>query len=460
MSIFQFLRILWAHRWITLATTACTLVGAIVAVLIVPPRYEAVSRVMLNTLKPDPVTGEMIGGPAARTYVTTQTELIKDYEVAGKAVDQLGWASSPDVITRYQVSDNGGMDIRRWLAQRIITSTSVKVVPGTNILEISYRASSPTEAKSMADALRNAYIESTLDTRRREATRTADWYEVQARREQALLNAADAAKTAYEKEHGIVMQADNTDVETARLRALSSQAAAPTMVAPAMPVTSPSAVQLAQLDAAIAQATKTLGPNHPQMVQLRAQRATLAQMANQELAAGRSAANAAANAASASAAALQREVASQTSKVISKRDQIEKLTQLQSEVNVRRQQYNSSMARVAELRREASVADVGITALGEAATPQKPSFPNTPLILGGALGLGLGFGVLISLLLELFGRRVRSEEDLKHSIDATLFAVVEAAPRPAGERRSLMTRAGSRLRGVQSRRPARAGGAS
>jgi len=452
MSLFQFLRILWAHRWVTVVTTLCTLVGAVVAILVVPPRYEAVSRVMLNTLKPDPVTGEMIGGPAARTYIATQTELIKDYEVAGKAVDQLNWASSPDVITQYQLSGGNGMDIRRWLAQRIISATTVKVVTGTNILEIGYRASTPTEAKAMADALRNAYIESTLESRRREAARNADWYEAQAAKEQALLNAADAAKTAYEKEHGIVMQADNTDVDTARLRALSSQGAAPTMVAPAAPVSSPTSAQLAQLDAAIAQASKTLGPNHPQMVQLRAQRATVAQIVSQEMATAQAAAGAAASAATASAAALQREVASQTARVIQNREKIERLTQLQAEVNIRRDQYNKSMARVAELRREASVADARITSLGDAATPRAPIFPNKPLILFGALGLGFALGVLISLLLELFGRRVRSTEDLLAAVDAPLLAVVDAAPAPVARRRRISLPVRSRGPAVSPRK--------
>lgn len=428
MSLFQFLRILWAHRYVTLATTMFTLFGAIVAILIVPPRYEAVSRVMLELLKPDPVTGEVIPSVSSRTYVSTQTELIKDYGVAGKAVDQLNWASSPDVITRYQTSNANGLDIRRWLSQTIIASTNVKVVPGTNILEISYRSTTPTEAKAMADALRNAYIDSTLDTRRREATRTADWYQVQSQKELALLNAADAAKTSYEREHGIVMNADSTDLDTARLRALATQAAAPAMVAPVMPISSPSAAQLTQLDAAIAQASQNLGPNHPQMVQLRAQRASLAQVVAQEAASQRAAAGAMASAANASAGAIQREVATQTSKVIEKRDKIERLTQLQADVNLRRDQYNKSLARIAELRQEAAIADAGITTLGEAVTPQSPSFPNKPLILGGSLFLGFGMGILLSLLLELFGRRVRSIEDLEAAIDVPLLAVIEGPP--------------------------------
>lgn len=120
MNIFQFLRILWARRWLTVSAVVFTLFGAVIAILIVPPRYEAVSRVMLNILKPDPVTGIVIGGPAARTYITTQTELIKDYGVAETVVDQLNWASSPDAVTMYQNSGNNDVDIRRWLAGRIV----------------------------------------------------------------------------------------------------------------------------------------------------------------------------------------------------------------------------------------------------------------------------------------------------------------------------------------------------
>ena len=333
------------------------------------------------------------------------------------------------------------MDIRRWLSQRIIGSTGVKVVPGTNILEINYRATTPTEAKAMADALRNAYIESTLDTRRQDAIRTAEWYEAQAAKEQVLLNTADAAKTAYERENGIVMQADNTDVDSARLRALSSQGGAiPVMAAPTV-MSSPSSLQLTQLDASIAEAAKNLGPNHPQMIAMKAQRAALAQVAAQELAAARASASAAASAAAASSQILQREVAQQTSKVIAKRDKIERLTQLQADVDRRREQYNKSMARIAELRQEASIADTGITPLGEAVTPKSPSFPNKPLILGGSIGMGLGLGVLLSLLLELFGRRVRSVEDMQSSLDVPLLAVIGAPSR--------RTRASGDSRGVK-----------
>jgi polysaccharide biosynthesis transport protein len=433
MSVFQFLRILWAHRWLTIATTAATLVGAFVALLIVPPSYEAKTRVMLNLLRPDPVTGEVIANANSRTYMATQMELIRDYGVVGQAIDNLGWASNPQYVQQYQEAHNNDIDIRRWLSQRMIERIDVSAVPGTNILEITFKAQTPVDAKAMADNLRNAYLDTALQSRRREATKTADWYAQQAAQEQAALNAADAAKTAFEKANGIVMQADNTDVDTARLRALAGQGAVGAPMISAAPP-SAAAMELAALDAQITQASQSLGPNHPQMQAMRARRGILAKAAAADAAA---ASRAAAGAAGAGAGALEAAVRAQTSRVIAKRDKIERLNQLQADVNLRREEYNKSLGRIAELRKEAGIADTGISAMGDAVMPQKPKFPNKPLILGGSLGLGFAMGIFISLLVELFARRVRGPEDLQAIDGVPLLAVVATQPtRTTGPHRS------------------------
>ena len=95
MSIIQFLRILWARRWVILAGTASCVIGAIIVALILPPRWEAHSRVMLDLVKPDPVTGQVIQNASTRAYVATQVELIKDYSVAGQVADDLHLFSDP-----------------------------------------------------------------------------------------------------------------------------------------------------------------------------------------------------------------------------------------------------------------------------------------------------------------------------------------------------------------------------
>ena len=82
------------------------------------------------------------------------------------------------------------------------------------------------------------------------------------------------------------------------------------------------------------------------------------------------------------------------------------------------------------------IGDTGLTIMGPAAVPQKPKFPNKTLMLGGSLGLGLASGVLIGLILELLGRRVRGAEDLQ-STGVAVLAVIPAAKltaTPAGAR--------------------------
>jgi hypothetical protein len=122
-------------------------------------------------------------------------------------------------------------------------------------------------------------------------------------------------------------------------------------------------------------------------------------------------------------------VAAQKAKVISKSDKIGKLTQLQSEVDLRREEFTGTAAKAAQFRQEAAIGDSGLTPLGAAVTPKAREFPNYLLIVPGSLVLGLGVGVLVALLMELFARRVRGVEDLRSAVDLPLLAVVAAPAR-------------------------------
>jgi succinoglycan biosynthesis transport protein ExoP len=411
---------------LVIAATLSCVVGAFIVTQIVPPRYQGQSRVMLELVKPDPVTGQVTSPQFAKAYTRTQVELIKDYRVAGKVVEDLGWLNDPNLITQYQSRPAGDdRDLKRWAAQRIIDGTNVNLIEGSNIMELTYTANSPEVARSIADALREAYIDSTLTYRRETAARTANWYADQAEKAKAALASAEAAKAAFERENGIILQEDKTDIDSARLAALAS-AGAPVLsaVMPAGPT--PSGAQLAQLDAALSQASRTLGPNHPDLIAMKQQRSVLAAQASREQSAANAAAGAAASAARVGAGLLE----AQKSKVIGQRDELEQLKALQAEVDVRRDQFVKASTRAADLRLEANIGETGITPLGNAVTPQAPIFPNMPLIMVGSLGFGAAFGVFIALLTELFGRRVRSMEDLTHAVHAPLLAVIPGSSRP------------------------------
>jgi succinoglycan biosynthesis transport protein ExoP len=421
MGIIQFLRIIWAYRLLTiLSTVICTVIG-VLTVELVRPRYEAESRVMLDVIKPDPVTGQVMATAFLRAYTKTQIELVKDLQVARRVVDDLKWANNVELQREYRNRDKSqqDLDFNRWAAEKVMSGANARLIEGSNILEISFSSSSPDSAKKVADGLRKAYVEMTLQSRREAARRNAEWYEEQAQKSKSLLFQAEAQKSSFERETGILLQDDKVDIDSARLQALANLGGA-AMISPSMTAAPPSAAELAQVEATLGEASKVLGPNHPQLLALRKRREMLEAQVAQE----RNTAGMAANAAVSAARATNGLLESQKSKVMGQRDKVEKLRLMQDEIDLRREQYNRGVARAAQLRQEAEIADAGVIPLANAITPQSPSFPKKGPIIAASVFGGLGLGILVGLLIELVGRRVRSGEDLASIVEAPMLAVI------------------------------------
>jgi uncharacterized protein involved in exopolysaccharide biosynthesis len=417
MSLLQFLRILFARRAIILAAAlSCFIVATVTAVLL-PKSYTATSRLLLGQ---QDSLGEG-SAPADRGmsgYAQTQIQIIQDYRTAGRVVDALGWARDPSVIASYNASvDPAQIDIRRWLAQGIIDGTEASLVMGTSILEISFTASSPEEAAQTADLIRDAYLEENLRFRRSGATKIADWYDEQAAKALAQLRAAEKERNQYAQANNIVLDESNTDLESMKLRALTSETATAGLNQPVV-VSGGGISQLDQLDSKIAQAALTLGPNHPSMVAMRREREMIAS------------APVATTSGGTSLGAIESAFERQKAKVLGQSEKLDKLRQLQGEIDLRKDQYSKATQRVAEFRLQSNVDDTGIMPLADAVVPTTPSFPNIPMAMGGSIAVGFGLGVLLALLTELLARRVRSADDLSYASGAPTFAIVGVSRKP------------------------------
>ena len=421
MSIGQFLVIFWARRVLIIAAAASCLVGALIVAAIVPPQWKATERIMLDYVKPDPVTGIVIAGPSARALISNQIELITDYTVAGKVAEQVGWLTDPQFAAAYNARPKDDKrDFSHWTADIVIQNTKAKLLEDSNIIEITYTGTTPENAKAVADALRRAYLDATLQFRHQDAERNAVWYTEQAEKAKQTLDSAVAAETAFERENGLVMQ-DRADVETSHLQALSTASAPLGPTGPPSLEGSAASVELATVEAQLSSALKTLGPNNPDVQALEAKRSSLKSLVERDKAATLAAVE---RAETGGARALEQAVEAQKAKVIAKSEKIGKLDQLHQDVERARDEYNRMQAKLAQYREESVSGDVGITPLGNATTPKSPSFPNFLLIVPGSIVLGLGVGIFVSLLMELFRPRVRTQDDLTADPDAPLICVV------------------------------------
>jgi len=431
VSILQFARILWARRMIILLMPLVLVVIATVAVFMLPPKYEAKSRVMLDVIKPDPVTGQVLNSPFLRAYIQTQTELIKDDEMAAKVIESLNLQNDPDLQRKFRERKSGDeTPFVEWAARQVADNVDAGLIEGSNIIQIGYKAESPEQARDVADALAKVYIDTNLQDRREAARRNADWYDAQAQKARTQLLTAEGAKSAFERETGLVLQDDKVDIDSARLAALASAAAAPIISTPSSNTSTPAALELAALDSSIAQASKTLGPNHPDLIAMKRRHDLLSAQVDQE----RKAVNAAAEATISASRVTTGMLEAQKAKVMGQRDKVERLRLMQDEIDIRRDQLNKASARAAELRQEAEVAATAVSLLSNATKPDSPEFPNKPLFIGGALAGGIGMGLGLALLLEIIQRRVRSADDLRSALGLPVLTIISDTRPKKGRR--------------------------
>ena len=414
MSLMQFLRMLHARRMIVFAAFLSCLMTAAITAFVLPPRYEARARVMLDVLKPDPITGQVMTNSFMRAYTMTQVEMIKGSGVSGRVIDQLGWDTNPQMLARYaRENKDPGADARLWLARQLSDNVQANVIEGSNILEIIYEGPSPEAAKQMAGLIRQAYRDEALEEKRGSSRASADWYRQQADKAKKALEIAEAERTAFAKANNIVLPADNvTDPESTKLQSLGQQsvaAAAPST----MPQINPLQAQIEAINQQLAQAAATLGPNHPSYQALLRQKQVYETIAAKQGSGGGS-----------MAGAVEGAYERQRARVIAERDKVDALQRLQNDALLKRDQYLKAAQRAAELQLEAATTNAGISDMGPTTGSTTPSFPNRPLIIGMAAASGLALGILLALLVELLNRRVRSTDDLEVAAEAPVLAFV------------------------------------
>ncbi len=410
MGLIQIWRMLLARRYLILTAIVLGTIAGLVFAKSMPRQYQAKSRLILTVLKPDPVTGEAVPPRALEAFVQTQTEQIRDFRVTNAVVDAFGWAQSPQLRYAYaRRSGDRDVDFRHWLAAKVSNSTLAYLIPNSPILEIQYSSTSAETARRGAEAVREAFVEQTIAMRREVAARNANWFAQQTEKLKSQLAAAEARKSKFEQANNIILQDNNTDTETAKLQAMAMSSAMP--AAPSISVgaaaASASASQLASLDAQLASARQTLGPNHPDILAMQRQRAALAAAAGREVAAARAASRPAA--AGPSADSL---LSAQTRKVLAQRGLVGEAQRLAGDVTVLRDQVQKTAQRAADFQLQAQSTESGLDMLGSAVTPQRPVSLAIWLYVVAGLGGGAIAGLVLALLLELVFRRVRGVEDL------------------------------------------------
>ena len=448
MNLLQYLRILWARKWIVLILTVLIGASGTAYVLTLPKMYTAETSLLIE-MRIDPALGALAPALAAPSYMGTQVEILRSERVASRAVKILGVERSAEAVAQWREATKAKISLERYFAGVLQRGLSVEPAPGSNILNVRFSAAEPLFAQAAANAFAQAYLDVSVELRVAPARQSATFLEEQTKTLRVNLEAAQAKLSKFQQTKGIVASDERLDQETARYNSLLTQLS----MAQAERVetmmrqrntgteTSPDILQsgavgglkaqLAMAQTKLTEISSIVGKNHPSRVALEAQIGELKQQIAAETRRVAGGASVSTRGSSEKIAELQSMVDVQKKQVLSLRADHDQIAVYLRDVEAARAAYDAVTQRLGVINLEGQNSQANTRLLSPAVEPLDPSRQRVVAgIVGSILG-GLAAGVLLALGIEFLDRRIRGPEDLFVMPGVPVIGVL----RPAGSRR-------------------------
>ena len=442
MTLQQFLRILQARYKAVLLTFIATVSLAVGLSLWLPKQYTASAAVVVDVKSPDPVSGLMLQGMVAPSYMATQVDIIKSDRVAKNVVKLLDMTSSPAIQRQWQDATQEKGDLVDWLSNLLQKHLDVRPARDSNVIDISYTGTDPVFSATVANAFAQAYMDVNLELRVAPARQYAKFFEEQTKTARDRLESAQKALSAYQQANGITSTDERLDFETAKLNETSSQLTGlqgqttdsqskrgseqADTVAEVMqsPVINGLKTEIARVQAKLNESNVNLGKNHPQTQSTEAELASLNLQLDAETRKVTRAIETTYQIGKQREAQLKAALAAQKTRVLSLNKQRDELNVLRRDIESAQRAFEQVSQRASQSNIESRANQTNIAVLNPAVAPALPSRPQVVLNILVSIFLGAGLGVALALILELSNRRVRSTEDLSLSLGLPILGSI------------------------------------
>jgi succinoglycan biosynthesis transport protein ExoP len=431
------------RRWFPATLTFISVIATALAYLTVTPRfYEAQARLALDDRQVS-VSGIgrdlsrlPEGGAGSPNPLANESELIKSQPLLQRAIDRVTASGARNVPPISELSK----ELR------------IKIVPATNILELSYRGRYPDITANILNAVAASAVEDNLETIRAGARSIKEFLEAEVPKQLARLAQIEAAENRYRQENQLVSVEDQTkelvqslgttqaqerDLSTQLQEVMIRNASLTQLVKASSPQTAFTAARIGQdeelktlrtkvndLDARVIEARSRLGDQHPDLLALTDQRDNVRKLYEAQLS------RIVPGAASASPlvagdalsqdlisklitsdidqAAIRQKLAAVRQIRLSLQAQLANFPDRQQPLTTltrNREELETTLKLLQAKLQEASVAEAqlvsNIKIIEKADLPTKPEWPKKPSILVTAIALGLVLATGVVLALEL-----------------------------------------------------------
>jgi succinoglycan biosynthesis transport protein ExoP len=454
-SLWEYWRVVVAHRMKLLGFALIGLVGAITVSLLQTPIYRV--RTSLEIQGPNYMESKG-GGPTEalitpESYLETQVKLLQSESLLELVIDKVklqneqpasGWRGFPARVRRI-FSLSSPVQDKEKLVQRVQRNLTVRVSGNSRLVELIYESEDPKQAADFVNTLVSEFIEQTQEMRWKSAQGTSDWLTNHLDNMKGQLEASEAQLQSYARTSGLSPASEKDIPAETRLSQIQdelSKAQADRIAKEAKfeeargkPVDSlPDILEdptmrdyrqrLADLERQYVELSATLTPEHYKVQRVQAQinelksemekerKDVVSRMGNEYAAAVRRE-----TLLSQAHANQEREVADESAKAIH-------YDTLKRDVDSNRRLYETMLQRVKEASLTTAMRDSNAVVIDRAKPPLIPYRPDLPV--NSAIGLFsclfLGFGFV--LLQERLDRKISAPGDTRITLDLPELGVI------------------------------------
>lgn len=473
INLLHYWRVVTRRRWTVYLAVAAVGLVALIGSITATPLYRATTTLQIERRTPDILTFQDLSQldfsfAAYSDFFQTQYKIIASEPVARRAVERLGLADHPDfqgetkrpgLMTRIRGliprrrADTESDPVETATAQ-VLGGLQVSPIRNSQLVNITWISSDPDLASSVANAVAESYIHSSLESQFSASGQAEEFLVNQIGTLKQEISVIEAQRQDYGESKSIVsidessnltLQAleDISEQRTAAQTALASAKAAYESVVNAPPEALPQVMnsplisrlreEYATLESEISEKSRRFGSDWPNLQTLTSRldqaRVRLAEETEYIAQQVRTAAEAEYDAASREVGhledlLLEQEEAAQRLK----RDAVE-FANLQSEVLMKRETLDALMSRQNEMALSTRLQDLDISSSNirfvvRASPPKAPFRPNTKANVLLGLVFGLLLGVTLAILLDHIDNTVGSVDELQTVTGRPALAVI------------------------------------
>ncbi len=198
------------------------------------PVYESMVRLQIDpsrssNLGLEDVVNEKTAGDDVDSRMATEVKLIQSDSVAIRVINALGLAKRPDFAGPRALSTTvtdprqmSPMDRTRILGM-FEGSLSVRIVTGTQLVELRYRSTDPKLATEIVNAVADQYMQRNFQTHYEGAVQVSTWLAKQMDELQGKAIEAQQKLAEFQKQNNILGSDENDNIITDRLKYLNQQ---------------------------------------------------------------------------------------------------------------------------------------------------------------------------------------------------------------------------------------------